>query len=138
VLQSQLLHAALGLVLLLAVYFLAFGAIALAAPAQAQGFLQGFAQSARAHRLELAIRILVGAALLIRAPLMLWPSAFSLFGALLLLTSSCLLLLPWRWHQRFARHTVPRALPYLAWIGMCSLILGAILLYAALRGPAGG
>ncbi|KFN46722.1 hypothetical protein N787_09405 [Arenimonas metalli CF5-1] len=96
----------------------------------ARGFLLGHASSARLHYLELALRLLVGAALLVRAPAMPWPQAFTVAGGVLVGTT----LVPWRRHQAFARRTVPQALRFLPMLGVASLGLGAGLLYAIVAG----
>ncbi|MBP6626847.1 MAG: hypothetical protein KA187_05470 [Arenimonas sp.] len=122
---------AFGVVLLTGAYFLALAAMCLFAPARARRFLLGLVGSASMHYLELSLRLLAGAAFLVHAPRMLAPGAFQAFGWLLLLTTAVLLLLPWRWHQAFARQMVPRALPFLPVIGLASLGLGVFVLVAA-------
>ena len=57
-------------VLLAGLYFVGLAAAALAAPARAADFLQGFASSASAHYVELALRLAVGCAFILRAPRM--------------------------------------------------------------------
>jgi len=52
----------------------------------------------------------------------------------LVVTSAALLLVPWQWHRRFAGRAVPQALRFLPLIGICSLLLGGLVLVAALRG----
>lgn len=109
--------------------------VSFVAPAKAQGFLLGFAATAPAHCLELALRLLVGAAFVQRAPMMLFSQAFGIFGWVLIVTSACLLALPWRWHQRFARHVVPLALRRLALVALASFAGGALVLVSVFAGP---
>lgn len=124
------------LVLLAGLYLLGLGVVSLADPARATRFLLGFAGSARAHYLELALRLAVGAAFIWRAPHLLFPGLFSLFGWVLAITTAGLFLVPWRWHQRFAQSSVPHALRHLRLLGIASLALGGFVLLAAARGPA--
>jgi hypothetical protein len=71
---------ALTVVVLTGFYFCALGVVSLFLPGKAKRFLLGFASSPRVHYIELSIRLLVGAALLIHAPRMFAPDAFRLFG----------------------------------------------------------
>lgn len=127
---------ALGVVALAALYLLALGAATLVVPARASRFLLGFASSRSIHFVELSVRFVVGGALVLYAPRMLLSGAFNLFGWLLLVTSACLLLVPWRWHHRFAKHVVPRVTRHLALVGLVSLVLGGFMPAALLRGSA--
>lgn len=127
---------ALGVVVLAGIYFIALATVSLLMPARASRFLLGFAGSAFTHYAELGLRLLVGTALVLHAPRMLFPGAFNLFGWVLLVTTACLLLVPWRWHHRFAQATVPRATRHITLIGLCSLLLGVLILAAVLRGGA--
>ncbi len=124
---------AFGFLLLASGYFCVLGLIALLKPALALQFLQAFATTAAKHRLELCVRMLLGAAFLLQAERQLWPQLFQLAGWLLLGSSTVMLLLPWQWHQRFARHTVPAIAPWLGCIGLVSLLLGSALLLTLLQ-----
>jgi len=62
--------------------------------------------------------------------------AFNLFGWVLLVTSACLLLVPWRWHHRFAQFAVTRVTRYIGLVGVASLVLGGFVLVAVARGSA--
>jgi len=127
---------ALVALVLAALYLLAFGAASLAVPARASRFLLGFASSQSIHFIELFLRIIVGGALIVYAPRMFLPGAFNLFGWLLLVTTACLLLVPWRWHHRFAQFAVPRVTRYIGLVGVASLVLGGFILVAVARGSA--
>ena len=100
---------AAALVLSTALYLLALGLMALAAPARAAAFLERFASSAFAHYLEAAIRLAVGGAFVVHAEKMLHGGVFLAFGWILVATTVGLLLVPWRWHHRFAQWSVPLA-----------------------------
>jgi len=127
---------ALCIIVLAGLFLLALGIASLVVPEQANRFLLGFARSQRVHFVEMFLRLLVGAALIHSAPRILFSDAFSLFGWVLLVSSACLLVVPWRWHQRFAQHAVPRATRYIALIGLASLALGGVILVAVARGGA--
>lgn len=118
-------------------YLIGLGLAALFAPMRVATFLLAFAQSVKAHWLEMLTRILVGAALLMKSPAMAFPNIFLWFGVLLLGTSVLLLLLPWRWHRRFAAHAVPRALRHLPVVAMVSAMAGAFLLTSLWRNELG-
>jgi hypothetical protein len=130
-------QAAFSITCLVAGYFIVLGTAGLIAPSVAKRFLMGFASSASAHYTELLIRLMVGAALLIQAPKMLYADVFSVFGWLLIATSAILLLFPWRWHQRFTETSVPQALRFLPVIGLCALTFGILLIVALAGGTAG-
>ena len=72
--------AAFSITWLVAVYFIVLGTAGIIAPSVAKRFLHGFARSATAHYTELLIRLMVGAALLIQAPKMLYAEVVSVFG----------------------------------------------------------
>lgn len=116
------------------IFFAVLGAVSLVAPPLARRFLLGFAGSPSRHYAELAVRILVGGAFLIAAPRTLWPVALGAFGWVLVGTTAVLLLVPWHWHHRFARQAVPEALRFLPLVGIASLSLSAVILWAAFHG----
>jgi len=120
-----------AIILLVGVYFVTLGAMSLFAPAKAKKFLLGFAGSAFKHYLELSLRLIVGGSLLVQAPHLIYSDVFTFFGWILIATTVCLLLIPWKWHHRFAEKAVPMALGYLPIIGVASLLLGTFV-FAAL------
>ena len=127
---------ALTVVVLTGLYFIALAAVSLFMPAQANRFLLGFAGSALTHYTELFLRFVVGAALVLHAPRMLFTGAFTLFGWVLLVTTAGLFLIPWRWHHRFAQQAVPRAARHITLVGLASLAIGGLILAAVVRGSA--
>ncbi len=129
------LLAAAGVVMA-GVYLVCLGVVALARPAAASRFLLAHASSGPLHYLELGLRIAAGAAFLRHAPAMAWPALFTAFGWVLVVTSVLVMLVPWQWHQRFAQRSVTQALRYLGLIGLASLLLGGLVLFAALVGRA--
>jgi hypothetical protein len=117
-------------------FFLWLAGAALFRPNIAGRFLLGFAASPAKHYLELAIRLTIGAAMVVHAPRSPFPEIVNLFGWVLIATTVGLLFVPWRWHRRFAQEAVPKALRYVSLLGVASLGLGGLLLltvgYAAL------
>lgn len=126
----------LAMVAITAVFFVILGAASLVVPARASRFFLAFADSPFKHYAELATRFLVGGAFLLAAPYALWQGAFTLFGWVLVVTTTGLLLIPWRWHHRFARRAVPAALQFLPLVGVASIILGGLILWAVFHGHA--
>lgn len=123
---------AAAIVVLAAAYLVGLALVSFFAPVQAARFLNAFAASLRAHLLEMSLRLLAGLAFIRFGPQMVFPGGFVMFGWLLVVTSVVLLLLPWRWHQRFARRSVA-PMTRRPWVfGLVALPLGAAILYAAL------
>lgn len=121
-------------VALTGVYFIAFAVASLFASAQTARFLLGFASTPALHYLELSLRFMIGGSLAVSSPKMFASTAMNIFGWILLITTICILFLPWRWHWRFAQKVVPRATHYMTAIGLCSLPLGVFILTALIRG----
>ncbi len=129
------MHTAARLVVVLVgCYLLALGLVAWMAPARAERFLGGFAGSARAHYLELSLRLVAGWAVLASAPHMLFPGFFTLFGWVLLLTTAGLFAIPWRLHRRFAEWGVPRAMRHLKLVAVASFALGGLIIACLVAG----
>jgi len=124
--------ATFAVVLLFSLFLIGLGGMSLLAPAKAKAFLLGFATSAFTHYLEMALRLIIGASILFQARHLMYPGAFTIFGWMLVGTSAVLLLLPWKWHRRFAENAVPQALKYLPFVGVMSLALGTVLLISLL------
>jgi len=126
---------ALFVVVLTGVYFIVFAGASFIAPDRTIRFLRGFAGNPFVHYLELSFRLIVGGSLVVSAPNMFASAAIAVFGWILLVTTTCILFLPWRWHYRFAQQIVPRVTRYIAAIGLCSLALGVFILAALLHVP---
>ncbi len=134
--MSMLEVLALAVIVAASLYLIVLGVSALIVPAQASRFLLGFAGSLKVHLVELSVRMVVGLALLIYAQQMFAPEVFELLGWMLIATTALLVVLPWRWHRQFAELAVPRAVRYMSLIGPSSLIFGALILAAVIRGSA--
>lgn len=116
------------LIVIAGVYFILLGAIAFIEPALAARFFLGFADNAKLHYLELTVRLAIGWALLHQSSFMLFAKWMEIIAWILLVTTACLFLLPWRWHRNFAQMVVPYANRYLTLMGIVSLVLGLGLL----------
>jgi hypothetical protein len=127
---------ALSVVAATGLFLAALGGAGLVAPSRAGKFLLGFAGSPSKHYAELGLRFLVGGAFILSAPQARIPGAFHLFGWVLLATTAGLLLVPWRWHHRFAQRAVPAVLRFLPLVGIASLVLGGLVLWSMRSGVA--
>lgn len=130
----MLLVVAKMVVVATAIYFLILGTIALVRPKSARAFLLGFADTSLKHYAELAVRLIVGGAMLLVARDSAYPIALATFGWILVVSTAFMALMPWRLHRRFSQSAVPRALRYLPWIGVSSLIMGGLLFWVVVAG----
>ncbi|MBT8059422.1 MAG: hypothetical protein KJO33_07500 [Gammaproteobacteria bacterium] len=121
-------------VALAGIYLIGLATLSVFQPSFASRFLLGFAGSAQAHYAELSARSVVGFALVHQAPSMLFSGFFRIFAWVLLATTAGLLLVPWRWHHRFAQKVVPPAMRYIKLIGVASFLLGAVFLIGLIGG----
>ena len=124
------------LVLLTGLYLISFALVILLAPARAKRFLNGFANSAFTHYLELGLRLIAGMAILLYAPQMLFSDLFVFCGWTILLTTIGLFAVPWRWHQRFAQWGVPYATRNLKLIACASFVFGGFVIGTVIAGAA--
>jgi hypothetical protein len=113
---------------------IAFPGVALARPAIAERFLTAFASSARTHYVEQLVRLVVGAALVVRSPMMWQPKVFWLVGWAIAVSSAVLLCVPWRWHHRLGERVLPLLVRHLRLYAVGSLAFGALLLYGVFAG----
>ena len=132
----MLLVAAKTILVVVAIFFLLLGLIALIRPSIAGRFLLGFAGSALKHYVELGVRFVVGGAMLVVAPHSTYSVALTVFGWLLIVTTAVMAIVPWRVHRRFAETAVPKALRFLPMIGVSSLVLGGLLLWSTFTASA--
>lgn len=116
------------------VFLVALSAAVFVKPEKATVFLESFASSAKSHYFEQLIRLIAGWSLIVYAPQMCFVGAFSLLGWTIVVTTIGLLLIPWRWHGRFANLVVPVVTRFLNVYGVLSLALGGIVLYAIFCG----
>lgn len=114
-------------------YLVGLAGVALFARPLAERFLGAFAQTARAHYLEQGLRLVAGFALVACAPFMAFPRMSAGLGWVIVITTAGLLLLPWRWHRRFALWVVPPLIRWLPVFALGALALGLFLLHGAAR-----
>jgi len=124
---------------LFAIIVVIFGALCIAAsvvlilrPTATHAALNWFASTVRAHVIEQAARLLLGASLVLTAPAMWQPVLFLVIGWLIIVTSVALLCLPWRLHHRFARMVMPTVIRQARLYGLCVLAFGSLLLLGVL------
>ena len=103
-----------------------------ATPARAERFLTRFASSARAHYAEQVLRLLAGSAIVVFSSEMRFPDLFRPFGWLIVVTALGLLLVPWRWHQRFGQWSIPLAVRHMKLFALGSFVLGILILVSVL------
>ena len=132
----MLLVAAKTILVVVAIFFLLLGLIALIRPSIAGRFLLGFAGSALKHYVELGVRFVVGGAMLVVAPHSIHSAALTAFGWLLIVTTAVMAIVPWRVHRRFTEAAVPQALRFLPMIGVTSVVLGGLFLWSTLTASA--
>lgn len=118
-------------VILAGCYLIGLALVAWLAPMKARRFLMSHAATLHAHGLEMAVRLIAGAAFVLRAPFMPFAEAFRLLGWTLVVTTVCLVLMPWAWHQRFAQKVIPPLLDRLEWLAVPSLAAGCFILGCA-------
>ena len=106
---------------------IAFSGVAFAKPAIAERFLTAFASSARTHYVEQVVRLVVGAALVVRSPIMWQPGMFWLVGWAIVVSSAVLLCVPWQWHHRLGERVLPRLVRHLRLYAVGSFVFGALL-----------
>ncbi len=113
---------------------IAFAGVAFAKPAIAERFLTAFASSARTHYGEQVVRVLVGAALVVRSPSMWQPNMFRLVGLAIVVSSAVLLCIPWQWHHRLGKRVLPLLVRHLSLYAAGSFAFGSLLLYGVFAG----
>jgi hypothetical protein len=112
-----------------ATFLFGLTAVVFAKPALAERFFRGFASSARTHVTEQALRLLLGAALVVRSPEMWRPGVFLAIGWTLVVSSAALLILPWRWHHKLGVRVLPMVVRHMKLYAVGMFIFGALLLY---------
>jgi hypothetical protein len=98
-------------------------------PAVAERFFMAFASSAKAHYTEQAVRLIIGASLVVLSPTMWQPFLFRIIGWAIIVSSIVLILAPWQWHHRFATHVRPKLIRFMKLFGIGLLLFGVLLLY---------
>lgn len=113
-------------------WLVGFAIVILVAPGKAERFLTSFASSARTHYTEQALRLIAGIGFILFAPEMRFADLFRIFGWLLVLTATGLMLTPWRWHHQFGKWAIPLAIKYMKLYALGAFTLGLFVLYGLL------
>jgi hypothetical protein len=130
-----MLRVAQGVVGLAGCYLLALGATAAVRPWRAKRFLEAHASTLQAHVLELALRVVVGVAMVVAAAGMRGAILARGGGWILVATTLVLAVTPWRLHQRFAAWSVPMATRSMPLVAVGALAGGVAVLTALILGP---
>jgi hypothetical protein len=112
--------------------------VVFAKPALAEQFFMSFASSARTHYVEQALRLLIGASLVVLAPAMWQTNMFRLIGWAIVVSSVGLILIPWRWHHRFGEWVLPVLVRHMRLYAVGLLAFGALLLYGVFAAASRG
>ncbi|WP_169980588.1 hypothetical protein [Tautonia rosea] len=120
-----------AIVVTFGLWLIGLAGLILVAPDRAEAFLMAFARSARVHVAEQVLRLIAGVGIIIFSPLMMFPAVFRVFGWLMVLTAVGLLLLPWRWHRRFAERVIPPLIRHSKLFAVGAFALGALILFSA-------
>ena len=120
-----------------ALFLIGLTVLVFAAPALAGRFFMSLAQSARAHYTEQAFRLLIGAALVVRAPSMRHPAVFAVLGWAIVVSSAALMLVPWQWHRRMGDRVLPMLIRHMGLYAVGIAAFAVLLLYGVLSGPGG-
>ena len=122
------------IVVLAGVWLIGLAVAAVAVPERVKLFFDKFASSAFTHFLEMFVRIVVGAALVIYSPQMKLPLVFTVFGWVLLVTTVVLLFVPWKVHRRFADRSLPLVARRMVLFAVVSFFGGIIILFSFILG----
>ncbi len=114
-------------------FLIGIAVLIVATPARAEGFFRGFARSARTHYAEQGVRLVVGVAMVSSASVMRYPEFFSLFGWVIVVSTTVLLLIPWQWHHKFSALVMPRVFRRMGLFALGAAALGALVLYSVSR-----
>ena len=87
------------LVVAFGLFLIGLTGLVFARPSLAGRFFRSFARSAPAHYIEQAVRLLIGASLVLFSPAMWQAHSFRVIGWAIVISSLALLLMPWRWHH---------------------------------------
>lgn len=119
-----------ALVWLSVLWLFALALLCVWAPALATDVLSAFARTRRGHFIEQGLRIVAGGAFWLHAQHTVFVTMFRALGAVLIVSSMVLMLLPWRWHRRFAEQVVPPIVRHLNVYAVAALSLGLCISYA--------
>ena len=130
----QIINLLSGVVILFfCIFLIGLAIVIVIKPQRAKQFLSSYASSARAHYTEQIARLIVGIAFVVLAPYMQYSNLFNLFGWILIVTTTGLLLIPWQWHHKFGEWAIPLTLRYMKFYALGAFILGVLIIYSLSR-----
>ena len=130
-----IINAVAGAILVAFGLFLIGGTVVVfARPEVAERFFVLFASSARTHYTEQAVRLLVGASLIIRSAAMWEAKVFWFVGWAIVLSSLALILTPWQWHHRIGERVLPMLIRRMKVYAAGLLAFGIVIIYAVFAG----
>ena len=95
-------------------------------------FLSSFASSAKTHYIEQLLRLIAGLGVLTYSDSMLLPDLFGIFGWVLTATSALLVIMPWKWHNKFGKKAMPFVIRNLILYAVSASILGLVIVYCVI------
>ena len=113
-------------------FLIALSGVIFIKPALAERFFKLFASSERAHYTDQALRLLIGASMIVVAPAVWRADLFQLIGWAIVVTAVVLILLPWRWHHRFGQWAIPLVLRNMRFYAVGLFAFGVFLLFSLL------
>ena len=116
------------------VFLVGLTVVVFAKPALAERFFVSFASSPQTHYTEQAVRLLIGASLIIRSQAMWHPKVFWFVGWAIVLSSLVLILSPWQWHDRFGEKVRPMLVRLMKLFAVGLLAFGVLIIYAVFTG----
>lgn len=119
----MLITLSFGVLVIFTLYLLGLSGLCFFRKDVVHRFFQQFAQSFRAHLVEMCLRLVIGAAFLHISYQLYFSTPIVIFAYTLVGSSVFLLILPWRLHQRFASRVVPQVLLHARWFGVGALCL---------------
>ena len=119
-----------GLVVVAGVWLIGLGVFMLVRPRQALVALSRMGGSPSVHIGEMAVRILVGAAMVLAAAGSRYPLAVMVIGGFLIVSAVILLVLPRRWHAAYSTWWASRIpVPAVRLIAPLSWVMGGALIW---------
>ena len=126
-------HAFEIIVAIYGVIIVALGGITLVRPASMEGFITSFANSRKAHFVEMFWRLSLGVSLVLLSNHMWHPTLFLVLGWMIIVSSTLLLILPWRFHRSIGTRVIPMLVRFLRLYAVGVIGFGLLLLYGVLH-----
>lgn len=122
------------LVIAFALFLVGATAVVFTKPAVAERFLNAMASSAKTHYTEQIVRLVVGVSLVVASPLMWQSRLFWIGGWTIVVSSTALILAPWRWHFRFGERIRPAMIKHMKIYAAGIFVFAVALLYGVIAG----